>query len=64
MDQNLVQTFLRILKVEMLKIFKESEWMEDNAKILEPIVDNIFIFSLIWGLGGTVDNKGRESISD
>jgi hypothetical protein len=64
MDQNLVQTFLRIFKVEVLKVVESKEWVEDHAKDIEGVLDSIFIFALIWGLGGTVDNAGRQYVTE
>lgn len=61
-EQNLVASLLRLLESELDVVFSPELTAPPMIKPsdLEAALQNVFTFSLIWSLGASVDDVGRE----
>ena len=54
-DINLVQSTMRLISSLLLKMLQENP----KAEMTQEILESIFIFSLVWGIGASIDGNGR-----
>lgn len=66
MNGNLVQSLMRIMS-SLLKSFvsmkEDNALATDNVEVLKKSLEPYFIFALIWSVGATCDNDGRNKFS-
>jgi len=60
-----LQTFLKLLTVELLKIKKYSEQMPEEYAAIEDkykiaLISGIFIYAIVWSFGVAVDTTSRK----
>ena len=58
-DINLVQSTMRLISSLLLKMLQENP----KAEMTQEILESIFIFSLVWGIGASIDGNGRMLLS-
>lgn len=61
MNNNLVSSLHRLLNC-FFKVYADTEIKKvpiDELDALERMIENLFIFSLVWSIGCTVDADGR-----
>ena len=54
-DINLVQSTMRLISSLISKILQENP----KAEVTQEIIENVFVFSLVWGIGASIDGNGR-----
>ena len=65
-DNNLASSVMRIIDTFFDKFrSQEAQFknMSEEVEAIEEVLEGIFYFSLIWGLGVTTDEKGREAFN-
>lgn len=62
LDQNLVLTMMRILR-NLLKDFEDEKYYHSftDHKMKLVTIDNKFMFSFIWGIGGSLTTECRKT---
>ncbi len=65
-DNNIVNSLYKIMNSFLIKyVATELNKVEpEDIDYLASILENIFIFSLIWSLCCTVNNAGRKKMND
>ena len=65
-DNNIVSSLYKIMNSFLIRyVATEVNKVEpEDIDYLASIIENIFIFSLIWSLCCTVDNNGRKKMND
>lgn len=59
-DLNLVQSFMRLYE-SLLDDFQEpAKIQEMNENVVNVWLDSLFLFALVWTVGGNVDDEGRR----
>merc|ERR1712096_351555 len=62
MDSNLAVSTMRIFESLTKEMFSDAEAFEKVKNKAALRIESAFVFSVIWGIGGSVDDKGRESL--
>jgi len=61
-DQNLVQSLLRLWKVQMTKLYDEKHFEAQEKKNVIQLIESAFVFACIWSICCSVTTDSRKSI--
>jgi len=48
--------------ISLTKLFDTFWYLNENEIISERLIEMVFVFSLIWSIGASVDDEGRKKI--
>ncbi|KAK3235325.1 hypothetical protein CYMTET_54468 [Cymbomonas tetramitiformis] len=60
-DINLVMSLMRLLTSQLSPQFESEDWVQETGfKKASMTLECLFLFSLVWAIGGVVDEEGRS----
>ena len=63
-DMQLVRSLMYMFEMHLDEDVISSLFAEGNVKVLKNWIHGIFIFSLVWSIGASVDTDGRAKFSE